>query len=153
VTSEQILDGVKTRISARFETHRSALASEVSDTIATYKVLEIGDVLTPNTPAIEILPASTETELYDGQMLDDGIEEMGITLRITASGSKVSTVTKLLLRYREIIKRIVKEDPTFVSVFYRVRMGRSDWSIMTKAQEGLNFAQEMYQDITVRVPY
>lgn len=153
MTAEAVLDGVKTRISTQFETYRAALAGEIAATIPTYKTLEIGDVLNPPTPSIELLPASTDVELYDGQTLDDGMETYGITLRVTAAGTKTTEVTRLLMRYREILRRIIQADPTFASVFYRVQLSRTDWSIMTRAQEAQKFAQEMYQDINVLVSY
>ena len=153
MTSEQVFDGVKAQFVSRFDALRAIYALEVSDTIPNYKTLEVGDIMVPTFPSIEILPSSTEVQLYDGQVYDDGIEEYVISLHIMHSGSFTQTVTKLLLRYREIIKRMVQEDRTFGERFYMVRLGRSDWAPMMRSREAKTFAQEMFQDLLVRVAY
>lgn len=152
-STETILDAVKTRIASQFETHRAALAAELAATIPTYKALEKFDVLNPEYPSIEILPSSTDVEYYDGQIYDEGMEETGLTLRVTMADFSPSVVGLLLLRYREILKRIVKADPTFGGTLYRVRMGKADWAIMTKSQEAQKIAQELYQDLRVLTEY
>ena len=152
-STETILGAVKARIASQFETHRAALAVELAATIPTYKTLETFDVLNPEYPSIELLPSATDVAYYDGQVLDDGTETTAITIRVTYADMTPATVGSLLLRYREILKRIVKADPTFGGTLYRVQMGRADWAIMTKAQEAQQVAQELYQDLRVLTEY
>jgi len=152
-STETILYAIKTRITAQFEAHRAALAAELVATIPTYKTLEVFDVLNPEYPSIEILPSATDVAYYDGQILDDGTEATGVTVRITYADMTPSVVGLLLLRYREILKRIVKADPTFGGTLYRVQMSRADWAIMTKSQEAQTIAQELYQDLRVLTEY
>jgi hypothetical protein len=169
-STEYVLGEIQKRIIARFETHRAALEVEVgtfpgvdlfpsdslipeSTTIPTYRVIACYDLLGPPLPSIEILPSDTAVEYADGQILDDGLQIDSITLRVTASGASTKTTQDVLLRYREILKRIVKEDPTFAGVFYRVRLGRANWMPMKASQEGKKFAQEMYQDLEVWTQY
>ena len=152
-STEAILGAIKTRISSQFETHRSALAAELAVTIPTYKTLELFDVLNPEYPSIEILPSATDVAYYDGQILDDGTESTEVIIRVSYADFTPSVVGLLLLRYREIIKRIIKADPTFGGTLYRVQMGRADWAIMTKSQEAQELAQELYQDLRVLTEY
>lgn len=152
-STETILGAIKTRISSQFEAHRAALATELAATIPTYKTLELFDVLNPEYPSIEILPSATDVAYYDGQILDDGTESTEVTIRVSYADFTPSVVGLLLLRYREIIKRIIKADPTFGGTLYRVQMGRADWAIMTKSQEAQELAQELYQDLRVLTEY
>ncbi len=172
MTIEYVLDEVKKRIISQFETYRAAIEAEISvlpvvpvlpndsefpvaATIPTpaYRSIATHDLLGPALPSIEILPSETDVEYRDGQILDEGTEMDYITIRVTASGASTQTTQEVLLRYREILKRIVKADPTFGGVFYRVRLGRANWMPMKATQEAKKFAQEMYQDMVVWTEY
>lgn len=170
MTIEAVLNGVKHYIIANFEATRAALEVEIgllpaeillptdseyptATTIPTHRSIATYDLLSPALPSIEILPSETDVEYSDGQVLDDGVENTYVTIRVTASGASVQTTSLVLLRYREIIKRIVKADPTFGGLFYRVRLGRANWMPMKATQESKKFAQEMYQDMVVWTGY
>ena len=173
MTIEAVLNGVKHYIIAQFEATRAALEVEIgllpaeillptdseyptATTIPTpgYRSIATYDLLSPALPSIEILPSETDVDYGGGgQILDDGVENTYVTIRVTASGASVQTTSLILLRYREIIKRIVKTDPTFGGLFYRVRLGRANWMPMKATQESKKFAQEMYQDMVVWTGY
>ena len=172
MTIEAVLEGIKNRILTQFETYRAELQTEVSASPLNptfpstsdypidpsipspgYGAVATYDLLSPALPSIEILPSETDVEYVAGQMLDDGMENTFVTIRITASGASVQTTSLILLRYREIIKRIVKADPSFDGIFYRVRLGRANWMPMKATQEAKKFAQEMYQDMVVLTEY
>jgi len=167
---EQVLNDAKHYIISQFEATRAALETEVgllpspilmpsdseypvATTIPSYQSIATYDLLSPALPSIEILPSETDVEYADGQMLDEGTENNYITIRVTASGASVQTTSITLLRYREILKRIVKADPTFGGTFYRVRLGRANWMPMKATQEAKKFAQEMYQDLIIWTQY
>lgn len=150
---EDVLDGIK----AYFDAGLSA-AITVIETARSVTVPDLAGAIRVRVdrsmqyPMMTLVPAGTRREYaYDEGPLEDHWTYHDVDVVISHAGSAPETVQDVLLRYGEAIVDLVHADWTFGARFDRVRLGDTDFSVMTERQQDGVLIQSLYQALEVRV--
>jgi len=150
---EDVLDGIK----AYFDAGLAAAITAI-ETARTVTIPDLAGAIrvridrSRQYPMMTLIPAGATHDYGDDDTpMQDHWTFFSVDIAVSHVGSEPETVQDVLIRYYEAIVDLVHADWTFGARFDRVRLGDTDFSIMTEQQQDGVLIQTLYQTLEIRV--
>jgi hypothetical protein len=125
------------------------------NSIARWVAMSTYENMTLQFPLIEILPDHTDTQYGNGK---SPYNESGayyeihyINVEVGITGTDSDTIQRDLLLYRDAIRLISKDDPTYNAAFESVRLGTAAYSRLIASEKEKKFLKILQQTLLCRV--
>jgi len=150
----QSLENLYSYINTNFAAYLLEVNTAYGTTIPAPALITRSEHLNDQYPLVELEPFSGETFISDDDTpLNDGWELKTIRINLAHYEADIQTVQNTVLIYREVIKRMIKDDFTLGGLFNRVYLTEEEYSPLFQIEEQQTYMKAASQTVVCRKLY